>query len=193
MKHPSQETLALHAGGDLGWLAKWRTARHVSNCGRCATEVAAFEDLRDATANLRELPDLQWNRLAAEMQANIRLGVVAGACVREAPARLMEQPVFRGMRAAFAMASIVAMLAAGVALQHPAPRVAQQPGEGFFLEPVVQATSQGIQRRSGDQGFALMNAGARNVTYTVSAKGSVGARYMDPETDQVTMTKVYVE
>src|SRR5689334_17744566 len=61
MKHPSQETLALHAGGDLGWLAKWRTARHVSNCERCASEVAAFEDLRDSTATLGELPELQWN------------------------------------------------------------------------------------------------------------------------------------
>jgi len=193
MKHPSQETLALHAGNDLGWLAKWRTARHVANCAECAAEVTAFEDLRDETSDLRQLPDLQWNRLASEMQANIRLGVAAGECVREAPPRLMEQPVFRGVRMAFAVASIVAMLAAGVALQHPGPKVAQQGNEGFMLVPVVQATSQGIQRRSGDQGFVLMNAGARDVTYSVSAKGSVGARYMDPETDQVTMTKVYVE
>jgi len=80
-----------------------------------------------------------------------------------------------------------------VALQHPGPKVAQQGNEGFMLVPVVQATSQGIQRRSGDQGFVLMNAGARDVTYSVSAKGSVGARYMDQETDQVTMTQVYVE
>jgi len=171
MKHPSLETLALHAGNDLGWLAKWRTARHLANCAECAAEVSAFEDLRDEAADHRQLPDIQWNRLASEMQANIRLGVAAGECVREAPVRLMEQPVFRGVRMAFAVASIVAMLAAGVALQHPAPKVAQQRNDGFVL----------------------MNAGAQDVTYSVSAKGSVGARYMDPETEQVTMTKVYVE
>ena len=27
-----------------------------------------------------------------------------------------------------------------------------------------------------------MNGGARNVTYSVGAQGSMGARYMDPET-----------
>jgi hypothetical protein len=185
MKHPNQETLALHAGGDLGWLTGWRTARHVAKCGQCATEVAAFEDVRDETAALRQFPEIQWNRLAAEMQANIRLGVAAGECVREAPPQFMEQPAFRGMRAGLAMASIVALLVTGVVLERPTP--------AFAVEPVVQATSQGIQRSIGKQGFTLMNVGAQNVTYTVSAKGSVGARYVDPETDQVTMTKVYVE
>ena len=35
--------------------------------------------------------------------------------------------------------------------------------------------------------------GAGSVTYTVSAQGTMGARYTDPETGYVTMTKVYVE
>ena len=47
MKHPSQEILALHAGGDLGWIARWRTARHLAGCEQCTAEVAAFDELRE--------------------------------------------------------------------------------------------------------------------------------------------------
>jgi hypothetical protein len=47
--------------------------------------------------------------------------------------------------------------------------------------------------RAGDQGFALMHAGARDVITTVGAQGTMGDRYMDPQTGLVTMTKVYVE
>src|SRR3954469_13965086 len=73
MKHPSQEILALHAGGDLGWLAGWKTARHVGACERCADDVAAFSDLREALPELGEIPEIPWNRMAADMRANIRL------------------------------------------------------------------------------------------------------------------------
>ena len=60
-------------------------------------------------------------------------------------------------------------------------------------EPIVQATVNGIQSRSGDQAFGLMHSGALDVTYMVGAQGTLGARYTDPETGNVTMTKVYVE
>src|SRR5512133_3225192 len=56
MKHPSQEILALHAGGDLGWLAGWKTKRHVAACEKCADEVAAFSGLREALPELGEIP-----------------------------------------------------------------------------------------------------------------------------------------
>ena len=60
-------------------------------------------------------------------------------------------------------------------------------------EPMVQATVNGIQSRSGDQAFGLMHSGARSVIYTPGAEGTLGARYTDLETGNVTMTKVYVE
>jgi len=190
MKHPSQEILALHAGGDLSWLAGWKTARHVASCERCADEVAAFSDLREALPELGEIPELPWNRMAADMRANIRLGLAAGECVRGVAEPVLEPiPLFRGARVTLALASVLALVATGLVLQSPGPlsTVARS------TDPVVQLTSHGIQRRSGDQGFALMHGSAQSVTYTVNAKGSLGARYMDPETDQVTMTKVYVE
>ena len=188
MKHPSQEILALHAGGDLGWLAGWKTARHVAECERCASDVAAYGNLREALPELGEIPEISWNRMAADMRANIRLGLAAGECVRGMGEPEPEpHPLFRGARATLALASVLAVLAMGLVLERPRPTVARS------NDPVVQMTAHGIQRRSGDQGFALLHGSVRSVTYTVNAKGSLGARYMDPETDQVTMTKVYVE
>ncbi|MCU1238779.1 MAG: anti-ECFsigma factor, ChrR [Candidatus Solibacter sp.] len=185
MKHPSQETLALHAGGDLGWMAGWKTAHHLAGCDECRDEVAAYSELREVVPELREIPEVPWNRLAAEMRANIRLGLSAGECVRESEPALRESPLFNGARTLVACASICAILLAAVVLERPGPVYAS--------EPMVQATDQGILRRSGDQAFGLMHAGAQNVTYTVGAQGTLGARYVDPETGAMTMTKVYVE
>lgn len=187
MKHPSQEILALHAGGDLGWVARWKTARHLADCERCTAEVAAFGELRDALPELSQIPEVPWNRIAGEMRANIRLGLAAGECVRSNDRPLRDTPLFTAARATLALASMLALMVTGLMLEGPAPRVAQS------NEPVVQATVNGIQRRSGDQGFGLMHSGASRVTYTVGAQGTLGERYTDPETGNVTMTKVYVE
>ena len=191
MKHPSQEILALHAGGDLGWMARWKTARHLAGCERCTAEVAAFGELREALPELNQTPEVPWNRIAAEMRANIRLGLAAGECVRSSDRSLGSfpgsYPLFNGARATVALAGVLALMVTGVMLERPAPSVARA------NEPMVQATANGIQSRSGDQAFGLMHSGALRVTYTVGAQGTLGARYTDPETGNVTMTKVYVE
>ncbi len=186
MKHPEQATLALHAGGDLGWWSARKTARHVARCGECRDEVAAYEGMREMLPELNQLPGIPWNRIASEMRANIRLGLVAGECVRNAETAVRETPFFHGARTAIAMASVVALVVTGLALVRPVPSV-------MASGPMVETTADGIQKRAGDQGFALMHAGARDVTYTVGAQGTMGARYVDPTTGYVTMTKVYVE
>jgi anti-sigma factor RsiW len=183
MRHPNQAALALHAGGDLGFFARWRTQRHLARCEHCREEVAAYEEMREILPELAEMPEVPWNRLAAEMKANIRLGLAAGECVRtEKPLR--ESPLFTGMRAAVAFASVVALVVAGMALERPAPAE-----DGV----VVQATSGGIQVREGRQALSLLNEGARGVTYTVGAQGSMRARYVDPETGYVTINCVNAE
>ena len=187
MKHPSQEILALHAGGDLGWMARWRTARHLAACEECSAEVSAFSELCDELPELREIPEVPWNRIAGEMRANIRLGLAAGECVRSSGQPLRDGPLFTGARATLALASVLALMVTGLMLEGPAPRMAKS------SEPMVQATVNGIQRRAGDTAFGLMHSGASSVTYTVGVQGTLGARYTDPETGNVTMTKVYVE
>jgi hypothetical protein len=196
MKHPNQATLALHAGRDLGLWARWNTQRHLSKCGVCRDEVAAFAGVREIIPELARIPEVPWNRLAAEMRANIRLGLAAGECVRagnasqgdgsQGDAPFRQSPLFTGARAAMALASIVVMVATALMLTHPSP-VAGKEG------PLVQATENGIQIRAGGQAFRLMNVGAKAVTYSASADGSMGARYVDPETGYVTINNVYVQ
>ena len=157
MKHPSQEILALHAGGDLAWMARWKTARHLANCARCTAEVDANVRFRETLPGLNQIPPMR------------------------------DSPLFTGARATLALASVLALMVTGLMLERPAPLLARA------NEPIVQATVDGIQSRSGDQAFGLMHSGASSVTYTVGAQGTLGARYTDPETGNVTMTKVYVE
>jgi hypothetical protein len=189
MKHPSQATLALHAGGDLGPFARWRIDRHLADCDQCREEVAAFGDVREMMPELGEMPEVAWSRLAAEMQANIRLGLEAGECVRtgEAPLR---RSLFTGVRAAVALASVAALLVTGLMIERPMPRPNLR-NEGI----VVQTIPNGIQVREGGQALQLMNAGAQqqHVTYSVGAQGSMRARFVDQETGNVTFNTVYVE
>jgi len=184
MKHPDEAALALHAGGDLAFLARWRMERHLTRCERCREEVTAFCDLREMLADLSEPPDLPWRQMAAEMRANIRLGLAAGECVRAGDRPLREHPLFTGARAAVAMAGMAALLVTGMMLERPAPSLS---AEGL----VVRHTANGIEESDGSQAFRLMNRGAQNVTYSVGGR-SVSARYVDSD-DGVTINRVYAE
>ncbi len=186
MKHPNEETLALHAGGDLGFFARWRIERHLAKCERCRDEVATFGEVREILPDLAEIPEIPWNRLAAEMKANIRLGLAAGECVREPEMPLRDHPFFTRARAAVALASAAALLVTGLVLEHPAPAVAED-------HLVLKHTANAIQIGHGDHAFRLMNTGAKNVTFSVNAQGSMGARYVDPDTGYVTINSVYAE
>ncbi len=188
MKHPNQATLALHAGGDLGPIARWRAQRHLARCAECREEVARFERYRQLLPSLDDSQELHWNRLAAEMKANIRLGLAAGECVRAyEPAGAGS--IWSGARVGVALASVAVLLATGVVLEHPGPTVARDTGV------VVQATADGVQVREGGQSLGLMHSGTSReaVTYQVGAQGSVEARYVDSETGYVTVNKVDVE
>ena len=188
MKHPNEATLALHAGGDLGLFARWRTERHLAQCEQCREEIAGFGALREIVTDLAETPEIQWNRLAAEMKANIRLGLVAGECVGAAMEPAGYTPFFTRARAAVALASVTALLVTGLLLEHPVPVTADSDGL------VLQHTANGIQVGQGVRAFRLMNAARpENVTFSVNAQGSMGARYVDPDTGYMTINNVYAE
>ena len=185
MKHPNEATLALHAGGDLGVFARWRTERHLARCAVCRDELAAFAAALEIAPELREIPEIPWQRLSAEMRANIRLGLAAGECVRPNETPLRESRWFTGARAAVAFASMIALVVTGLVLERPAPR--HPAGDNGS---VVETTAEGIQVSEGGQAIGLLHSGARNVTYTVSAGGEMRARYVDPETGYVTINNV---
>ncbi|HWC95157.1 MAG TPA: hypothetical protein VG456_00370 [Candidatus Sulfopaludibacter sp.] len=185
MRHPKQATLALHAGGDLGKFARWKLERHLAHCEACSGEVAAFEDMRHSMAGLADIPEVPWNLLAAEMKANIRLGLAAGECVRGAESSLRGLPWLSGMRGAVACAGVLALIAAGIVLQQPKPiAAAMQP-------PTVEATDNGIQLSVGGNVVGLMNRGVKNVSYLPNAQGGISASYVDPSTGHLTVNTVY--
>jgi hypothetical protein len=188
MKHPNRATLALHAGEDLGPWARWRTSRHVAKCEECRAEIASFEAVRRTLPELSAMPEVPWSRLAAEMKANIRLGLAAGECVagEKLPG---EVPLFAWTRAAVALASVVVLVAAGFVLERPAPRMDRAAFEGAEL----QTTANGIQVREGGDALGLLHngAGTEDVNYTPGAQGSMRAQNVDSETGYVTVTNVY--
>jgi hypothetical protein len=183
MRHPKQATLALQAGGDLGAFARWRTERHLASCAQCRDEVAEFGAMRRNVADLLEMPELPWNRIAAEMRANIRLGLAAGECVRPVE-RASWTSLRNGWRVAVAMASIAALAVTGLMLEHPRPIVEQRDESAG-----VRTAPDGI----GNQNMRLMYRGAEGVQLSASADGSVQAQYTNPVTGSMTVSQVDVQ
>ncbi len=184
MRHPNQSALALHAGGDLGKFARWKLERHLAKCDACAAEVASFEGVRLAVAELGEVPEVPWNRLAPEMRANIRLGLEAGECVRAGVTPLRDIGWFSGVRAAAACAAIAVLIATGIVLQRPVPQTV------FAQAPMVEATDNGIQLSAGGAAVGLMNRGIKNVSYLPDAQGGVSATYVN-SSGYITVNSVY--
>ena len=187
MRHPNQATLALQAGGDLGPIRSWWTARHLARCAECREEVAGYNEMRELLPELAELPEISWNRMAAEIKANVRLGLEAGECVRP-----VDMPLHRasltGWRAAVAFASVIVLVGGCLVLERPAPQPPRT------AETAVESTRDGIKWQAGDNRMlSLMNGGAQKAVYTLDAQGSMGARYIDPETGSVTINTVYAQ
>ncbi|HVN04099.1 MAG TPA: zf-HC2 domain-containing protein [Bryobacteraceae bacterium] len=189
MTHPSESILALYAGGDLGWLARRRAERHLARCSECRSQVQAFMSVTDGLIQWNELPAIPWSRVAAEMRANIRLGLAAGECVRSEP---LAGPLawMSNVRTLAACASVIAVVTAGTFLQRPSP---PSPPVAARTGAVLRATVDGIELNQGGQTLSLLHARTGEVTYSVGAQGSMRAGYVDSDTGNVTINDVYVQ
>jgi hypothetical protein len=192
MTHPSQSILALYAGQDLGWFHRWRTERHLAHCRECRMEVRNFASASEELAGLNELPEIPWNRMAAEMKANIRLGLAAGECVRSEPATgLLGWPGewMSGARAVAACASVLALVGASLFLERPTPIAPETAKAGA----VLRVTADGIELNQGGQTLSLLHVRSGEVSYSAGAQGSMRAGYVDSDTGNVTIDNVYVQ
>jgi hypothetical protein len=185
MNHPRENDLALLAGGEAGRVQRFLLGRHVQACADCQDKIAEYRDLRSELAEL-DLPDLNWNFLAADMRANIRLGLEAGACVRTAQVFKRWNP-----RLAIAFASLVLLVVSGFVLRDMRPFRAQPNLDA--ATPVLKLTGSGVEIRTGANSLTLLNHHGNAANQTVSAQGDIGARYIDGETGSVTINNVYLQ
>lgn len=214
-RHPEPAQIALFAGGDLGRWERWRITRHVAHCSQCRNEV---QTLRDAAGQLQQLAGktsdlpngLNWNRLAEEMTGNIRVGLAAGEAIA-----LFDKPVRTktGLSWNAALLTAGAALIFGVAfwtslptqqadhliaafqriraerigtLVHSATGAANPAAE----EVVLEASSSSIQVRENGRAMSLIPH-SDGATVSVNMHGSAGVSFVDADTGQVTINKVY--
>jgi hypothetical protein len=81
-RHVRDADLALYAAGDLPVYRRASVWLHTHACESCQAKIVAFQaDRKVLLSAVGELSsDVVWDRLAAEMTANIHLGLAAGAC-----------------------------------------------------------------------------------------------------------------
>ncbi len=187
MTHPTETNLALFAGKDLSLPSRFRIALHLRACSRCRRLANEFRGVRQFVGGCeRELPPgVDWDVLAAEMKANIRLGLAAGRCVT---ATVVEPELPRaGWRTPAIVLPVLLLIIAGWILQSLQPPL--RPAGPEF---VVQASSVGIGVERNGRGFTLLQPHTENVVYSVRGEAA-GARYVDEETGQVTISHVYAQ
>ena len=170
--------------------------------------MAAFDSDRESIRRLAaEMPQgVNWDRMAAEMSANVRVGLEAGECVAS---RVHKPTVSTGWRVAAASAGVAILLvsawwlnmphADSVALERAMQRIAQAGpwhGGGLALEdrgPTVEVSASGIQLQQNGGTLGMSQGHERPVNVTLSVQGSARARYIDADTGQITITGVYAQ
>lgn len=189
MNHPAPEVLALYARGDLDLWAMIRAGGHVHLCGQCAGEV---HSIRQAVTLLKseslEMPSgLDWEEMAAEMRANIRLGLTAGAIVAQAPEPLTVSRDKWPWQLGVVMASMAVL--AVVSWMLPAPENSN-PLRAAHTPVFLEAQAEGLALQDNGSALTLLNPRKTAVTTTVNWDGGARASYVDSETGQVTIHNV---
>jgi hypothetical protein len=189
--HPSESKLALYAGKDLGIWERFRVSRHVYGCERCQRRVEELAGIREwMGAQAEELPvEVNWDNLAAEMRANIRLGIAAGQCVAEAP---QPKVALARWRTPALVSPVLLVLVAGWILLSLHPPL-KQAAANHRDEVVLQAGAEGIGLEKGGRGFSLPAPQGEDVIASVRGETAVRSRYVDPDTGQMMVTHVYAQ
>lgn len=192
--HPSDTDLALYTGGDLGLWARFRLARHLRGCAHCQ---ARHRENLEARSALRAMasglpPGLDWDRLSAEMRANIHLGLAAGECVATPPERTAELTGWRPA-AVLAGAALVVAVAWYANSGHPVTptnmvQVQHAAEQGVLLE----TSATGLEWKEEGHVLTLKHPKDQDVAFTATLD-SVRARYVDRDSGQVTINHVYAE
>jgi hypothetical protein len=202
-RHVKESDLALFVSGDLSLWERAAARLHLSGCPDCRARVEVYrfdrQRLKEDAAQLP--PGVNWDHLAQEMTANIRVGLAAGECV--APRARKHIPNW-GWRPAAAMAGVAMLLSAAWWLNLPGSDTASlsralrslvQGHPTIAIEdrgPVVEVTPRGPELRENGSSLVMSQGAAQPVSVNVSAQGTASARYVD-DAGQITITGVYVQ
>ncbi len=203
MRHPDERQIALYAGGEAGWGERFWMGRHVANCPECRRLADGIRRDRQAIREeAAELPQgLNWDRLAAEMTANIHVGLEAGECVGGRQRRVVRVT----WRPALAAAGLAALLVGGFYLNVPADQRSslgrgvvqlwdRLDGQSTMHAGIsLESTRNGIQVSENGAAMTMMNPSSEPAVVVVNTRGSLRARYVDDDTGQVTITNVYAQ
>jgi anti-sigma factor RsiW len=197
-KHVREVELALFAAGDLTPWNRAAVRLHTANCEECSARVQAYRlDRERLKRDASEMPaGVNWDRLAAEMTANIRVGLAAGECV----APRGRKRIARAWWPAAAVASAAVLLTmAAWWLNLPASdteslvRVMRNLAHVRTVAakelPYVEASPSGIEVRENGSALRPLQGTALPSVVSVSTAGSASARYIDAD-DQITITSV---
>jgi hypothetical protein len=162
----------------------------VRNCDRCQAEVTGFRAAgAQLLADAGVLPaGLQWERLAAEMTANIHVGLEAAECVAPMRSRML----WASWRGAAVVAAMSVLVLVAYVLNPPPRRV-----EHAMASPKIEIRNTSTGLELNENGNALVLLHGRGVQsqrpMIVSSPGTLRARYVDNETGQITINNVYAE
>ncbi|HLH39413.1 MAG TPA: hypothetical protein VKX39_09730 [Bryobacteraceae bacterium] len=208
--HVAETDLALYVSNDLPAWRRVRVGLHFSRCRWCRQMAEIYRDdrLRFRETASQMPPGVNWNKLSAEITANIRVGLAAGECV--APRK---RKAALGWRPAAAMAGLAALLICAWVLNMPSSTT-QELGRAFTaiwsgsslngvrgINPardnhglVVELSSSGIElRENGSTVLGVSRDQSKLVDVSASVEGSASARYVDDNTGQMTITSVYAQ
>jgi hypothetical protein len=136
-----------------------------------------------------ELPEgLKWDRLAAEMTANIHVGLEAAECVTPLRSRL----AWAGWRGAAVVAAMSVLILVAYVL-NPPPRGAAHAIQSTSIQ--IRNTSTGLEVNENGSTLVLMHGrGLQSQRPMIlSSPGLLRARFVDNETGQITINNVYAE
>jgi hypothetical protein len=200
ISHPTFETLALYSQDDLPWVTRWRIGRHVRNCAGCEQHVLRLRSARDEfkrEADTQALTGLgaitDWARLEREMLGNIAVGVSAARCIENVGRRRI-----LGARGTWVTVSLVLLFVAGWFTKLPSEQrkhleASLRRSMGIEVPQIagtiVQTTPEGIAVRA--QGATLTILHPPSAVVSLAGSSSLGARFVDDQTGQVTITNVY--
>lgn len=200
--HPNLDTLALYSKGDLAWLMRREIGRHISKCADCEEQILRF---RSVSAEVKREADNQiltafeattdWARLEREMIGNIAVGVAAARCIEKVGRGRILTPRGAWLTAGFAVLFLAGWLTNVPSEQREHLKASIRRSLGMAgpdsAGTTVRTTQEGIAVRA--QGATLTILHPPSAVISLAGSSSLGARFVDEESGEVTITNVYGE